>query len=844
MKQTLKNKQLVSKFNMIHSFDNNSGPKGKQWPAINNKNTTMKYIILILGISFCILFTSCETESPANRETLSFNREWKFTQNDSTVFKGQTCNDSDWRLLNLPHDWSIEGKFDKNNPAGIGGGALPGGVGWYRKSFEVAKADSQKRHYIKFDGVYQNSEVYLNGHLLGKRPNGYITFQYDLTPYINFGETNTLAVRVDNSDQPNSRWYSGSGIYRNVWLIKTHPVHITLWGTHITTPNVSDKGADVKIAITVNNTLNSTENLMVKTKIVDHSGKTVSEKQSSVSINQNEIQKINQQLKIDRPVLWSIENPYLYKAINYLIIDDEIVDEYETSFGVRYFNFDEKKGFSLNGKPVKIKGVCNHHDLGALGAALNIRAKERQLEILKEMGCNGIRTAHNPPSPELLDLCDRMGFIVQNETFDVWAKKKVKNDYAKYWDEWHVKDLTDHLLRDRNHPSVFSWSIGNEILEQWDSTGIEIAKELAGIVKKYAPNMPVTSGLNHPYPDNFIIKSGALDLIGYNYHHEDFESFPEVFEGERFIATETTSSLQTRGVYNMPSDSIFIWPKRWDIPFYEGNPDNTCSAYDNCHAPWGSTHEASWKLIKKHDYLSGLYIWTGFDYIGEPTPYQWPSRSSYFGIVDLAGFPKDVYYLYQSEWTEKPVLHIFPHWNWEEGKQIDIWAYTNFEEVELFINNESQGIRKKTDDKLHLQWRLNYTAGTLKAIGKNKDGSQKEVTIKTAGEPYAIRLTADRSKIKADGADLSFITAEIVDGNGNYVPNANNKIFFDMPDNVTIAGVDNGSQTSHEPFQANSRKAFNGKCLLIVKAGFEKGLAKIKASSKGLKNAQIEISIH
>ncbi|MCK9399453.1 MAG: DUF4982 domain-containing protein [Bacteroidales bacterium] len=803
-----------------------------------------KIITNILVSAALFFLCSCSKEVEITREKTDFNHAWKFELKDSSSYSKVEYNDIHWRSLDLPHDWSIEGTFSKDNPAGIGGGALPGGTGWYRKTFRLPESDSLRRIYITFDGVYHNSEVYLNGQLLGIRPNGYISFQYDLSPYLKFGEAqNVIAVRVDNSDQPNSRWYSGSGIYRNVWLEKMHPVHIDLWGTHITSRSVSEKSAQVELSIIIKNTTGEDKEVKVETQILNENENVIAIQSYNVQVNLKNTYELTQKFLINSPELWSIGKPCIYKAVSTLRLSKDKIDVYETPFGIRSFKFDSQKGFILNGQPIKICGVCNHHDLGALGTAINARAIERQLEILKEMGCNSIRTSHNPPAPELLDLCDRMGFIVIDETFDVWAKKKVDNDYSRCWEEWHIRDLTDHLLRDRNHPSVFSWSIGNEILEQWDSTGIFIAKELAAIVKKYAPEMPVTSGLNDPEPHNYIIKSGVLDLIGFNYHHQTFEQFPEKFNGEIFIATETNSSLSSRGMYDMPSDSIRIWPDRWDVAFYEGNPDNSCSSYDNCMAPWGSTHADTWKLIRKHDFLSGLFIWTGFDYLGEPTPYQWPSRSSYFGLIDLAGFPKDSYFMYQSEWTDKPVLHIFPHWNWIKGQTIDVWAYTNFDEVELFINGKSQGSKSKQGDDLHIQWQVTFEPGSLKAKGKNKTGEIMEVIINTAGSPAKLELIADRDNVKADGTDLAFITVNVLDNENNLVPYADNLIHFEVPDMVSIAGVDNGCQTSHEPFKANYRKAFNGKCLLIVQSKNIEGYPIIKATSEGLKPAIVKLAV-
>jgi len=803
------------------------------WPAA----TLLSGILLLCG--------SCQDRPPSSRETLNFNSTWKFELDDSPDYKLAEYDDTLWRKLDLPHDWSIEGKFDKNSPAGLGGGFLQGRIGWYRKTFTLPESDSVKKIYIAFDGVYHNSEVYVNGTLLGKRPNGYISFQYDLTPFLKFGKQNrnVISVRVDNSDQPNSRWYTGSGIYRNTWLVKTHPIHVNIWGMHITTPTVSEKEAEVEISVSIINTTVSGETVEVETRIVDHKLKTVAKSLTEVEISGNSTEEVQQKLTVTHPSLWSIKDPYLYKAVSYIRLKNRIIDISETSFGIRYFEFDADHGFSLNGQATKILGVCNHHDIGALGAVVNRRAIERQLEILKVMGCNAIRTSHNPPCPELLDLCDRMGFLVMNETFDTWGKKKVTYDYDQYWNEWHTRDLTDHLLRDRNHPSVFIWSIGNEILEQYDSSGTEIARELVALVHEMAPGVSVTSGCNFPEPGNFIIRPGALDLIGVNYHHETFEEFPEKFKGQIFVGSETGSALSSRGCYDMPSDSVRIWPVRWDEPFYAGNPDQTCSAYDNCHVPWGSTHEETWRLIKSHDYLSGLFIWTGFDYLGEPTPYQWPSRSSYFGIVDLAGFPKDAYYFYQSEWTTRPVLHLFPHWNWEEGQVIDIWAYTNFSEVELFINGKSRGRQTRQEGFLHLAWRVPFEPGTLKAIGRNPDGKTCEAIINTAGKPSKIRLDADRSTIQADGSDLAFITVTLLDRDNNPVPRADNRVFFEVGDLVALAAVDNGCQTSLEPFLADSRKAFNGKCLAVLRSGTRKGRTWIKASSEGLESAILKLNL-
>ena len=431
--------------------------------------------------------------------------------------------------------------------------------------------------------------------------------------------------------------------------------------------------------------------------------------------------EFDQNLTIAKPERWSVDAPVLYQAVTTVERGNAILAASATKFGIRTFAFDIAKGFSLNGKHMKILGVCDHHDLGCLGAAINTRALQRQLELLKAMGCNGIRTSHNPPAPELLDLCDEMGFIVMDEAFDMWMKEKTKYDYHLDFAEWHKRDLEDMVLRDRNHPSVFLWSIGNEINEQWDhkdSSGSVIARELAGIIKNLDTTRPVSPTATTINPATRSssrarsTSSASVTVITITH------LFPKTYPGKKLVGSETTSALETRGHYDMPSDSIRRWPVRWDIPFTAGNPDNTVSAYDNVSAPWGATHEEGWNLVKKYDFVSGMFIWTGFDYLGEPTPYTWPSRSSYFGIIDLAGFPKDVYYMYQSEWTNKPVLHLLPHWNWKKGQTIDVWAFTNCDEVELFLNGKSMGVRKKTGDDLHLMWRLTYEPGTLKAVGK------------------------------------------------------------------------------------------------------------------------------
>ncbi len=802
-----------------------------------------QHINKILIIAAVALLAACNHKVDNPRQVESFNKGWKFFLGDTADASKVSFNDMDWRALNLPHDWSIEGEFSKDNPSTTEGGALPTGIGWYRKTFKVDSIPQNQKYYIDFDGVFCNSEVWLNGHYLGKRPFGYITFRYDMTPYLNFGDQeNVMAVRVDNDAQPASRWYTGSGIYRNVWLVTTNQVHVDHWGTYITTPDVSEESATVNLEVKIKNNQNIEQQLKVKTELYDENNQVVAQDEKVGSCSDS-LCVIAYDFKVDQPELWSIENPYMYTAVTSVYNDKELLDQYETPFGIRYFEFNSAKGFFLNGQPLKIHGVNQHHDLGALGAAVNTRAMERQLEILKGMGCNAIRMAHNPPAPELLDLCDQMGFLVIDESFDEWAKTKAKKGYHLYWDEWHVRDLQDMVLRDRNHPSIIVWSIGNEIREQFDTTGISITKELTGIVKELDKTRPVTSALTEQDPEkNNIYKSGALDLISFNYKHKEYLDFPKNYPGQKMIASENMSALSTRGHYDMPSDSVRIWPSAYNAPLVGANDDYTVSAYDHVYAYWGATHEDTWNVVKNNDFISGMFIWSGFDYLGEPIPYPWPARSSYLGIIDLAGFPKDAYYLYQSEWTDKTMLHIFPHWNWEKGQDIDVWAYyNNADEVELFLNGKSLGIRKKEDGKFHVMWRVKFEPGTIKAVSRKDGQVVLEKEIHTAGKPYEVELIADRNVINADGTDLSFITVKIVDKEGNMIPDADNLVHFDVEGNGFIAGVDNGYQASLEPFKANYRKAFNGMCLLIVQATEKAGDIKITATTDGLRNGEVTL---
>lgn len=793
--------------------------------------------------SMLLVFAMVNAIAQPRIET-DFNAGWKFMLGDDSLASRQQYNDSKWRSLQLPHDWSIESDFSSSFPATNQGGALPGGIGWYRKTFTLPKSFRQKLTRIAFDGVYQNSEVWINGHSLGKRPNGYTNFHYDLTPYLLYGKPNTIAVKVDNSEQPNSRWYSGSGIYRDVTLISTNKTAFEPYGIFITTPMVSQQQATLNIAYRIKNEDGANQSVVIKTAIYDASGNKVASLSSlPISGIENFVAPYTHTIDIQNPHLWSIEKPTLYRAVSSIEQNGKTIDQSTTTFGIRSIRFDGTKGFFLNNASVKIQGVCMHHDLGALGAVFNKAAAKRQLVILKQMGCNAIRVSHNPPAAAFLDLCDEMGFLVMDESFDMWQKRKNKFDYHLHFKEWHKQDLEAMVLRDRNHPSVIIWSIGNEIREQFDSTGITITKNLVDIVKALDTTRPVTCALTENVPEkNFIYQSQALDVLGFNYKLNDYPTFPERFKGYAFIATETASALASRGSYDQESETHKLWPPDGKTKFVEGNADKSVSAYDHVYAYWGSTHEATLLAMKQHPFMAGMFVWSGFDFLGEPVPYAWPARSSYYGIVDLAGFPKDVFYLYQSEWSKDTVLHIFPHWNWKAGDTVDVWSYFNHaDEVELMLNGRSLGTKRKIGESLHITWKVPYEAGTLQAVSKQNGKTILTKEIKTAGSPAKIELIADKSKIKANGKDMVFITARLVDGKGNPVPDSDILLEFSIKGAGFIAGTDNGFQADTTSLKNNQRKTWKGLALAMVQSNGRKGNITIEVKSHGIPASSIRL---
>jgi beta-galactosidase len=767
--------------------------------------------------------------------SVSFDSNWMFHLGEVQGAENPAFDDSAWRKLDVPHDWAIELPFDKSTPTSSG--FLPGGVGWYRKTFALPAETKDKLVFIEFDGVYMDATFWLNGHKLGNHPYGYTGFQYDLTPFTNFGDKqNTLAVRVEVK-QPCSRWYSGAGIYRHVWLKVVEPIHIAHWGTYVTTPEINKDFAKIHIRTHVLNQTTGTQDINLETIIVDRDGKTVAEANSLRTVTGNSEYEYVQFVKISKPYLWSPDNPYLYKVILVVKSGGKTIDKAVTPLGVRSIYFDPDKGLLLNGRNIRLNGVCMHHDMGPLGAAVNRRAIERQLEIMKAMGCNAIRTSHNPPAPELLDLCDSMGFMVMAEVFDEWKQSKTEFGYGRFFDEWAEKDILSLIHRDRNHPSIIIWSVGNEIEEQKSKDAEQTAGHLVDIFHREDPTRSVTSGCNSP---DAAIKSrfvASLDVMGFNYCYQQYPTVHKQFPDWPLIASETSSALSSRGVYYFAEGKPI---KGKDAV----HPDMQCNSYDVDHPFWGYPAETSLLAMKNNPYVAGEFVWTGFDYIGEPTPYDWPARSSYFGIVDLCGFPKDRYYLYQSRWGDKPVVHILPHWNWQgrEGEIIPVWCYSNADSVKLFLNEKSLGSKSFKDiGELHLTWEVPYRPGTLKAVA-TKDGKVFCTTkVKTAGNPAGIVLSADRSTINADGADLSFITAKIVDAEGTHVPNASDLISFNIEGPGKLIAVCNGNPLNHESFQAKQHSAFNGLCLVIIQSENRAGNISITATAKGLKPNNITI---
>ncbi|MFC4323021.1 glycoside hydrolase family 2 TIM barrel-domain containing protein [Litchfieldia salsa] len=771
-----------------------------------------------------------------------FNFDWKFLKEDrSDAFKIDT-DDSDWRILDLPHDWSIEGPFKEEYASSTG--YLPGGVGWYRKSFLIPDHVKGKKVSIQFDGVYKNSEVWINEQFLGKRPYGYSSFNYDITPYLNFdSRENVIAVKVDHSDFADSRWYPGSGIYRNVFINITDKVHIKPYGIFVTTPTISSSEAEIHIQTIIRNDHNHKAEIQIEHQVRDATGKEIISTLSEQVIQGKDEKEFSNSIILNQPILWSTETPYLYKVETRVIKEGEVIDTEITTLGIRSFHFDVNSGFYLNGENLKMKGVCIHHDAGCLGAAVPDKVWHRRLQLLKQAGVNAIRMSHNPPSPELLDMCDSYGFLVQDEAFDEWEYPKNKwvegwnkgepslDGYASDFTEWAEIDLRDMILRDRNHPSIVFWSIGNEIdypndpyshpilgerykADKPEAKGMgEIAKRLVKVVKQYDPTRPVTAALASVIMSNETEFPDALDVVGYNYqeflYHEDHEKYPN------------------RVIYGSEN---------------------------------GRNHNV-WLAVENNDFISGQFIWTGIDYLGEAR--GWPLRHATPGMLDLAGFKKPLYYFKQSQWSDTDMVHIgltsikednhdevnwdhevFCRWNGNEGETERVACCTNCPEVDLLLNGESVGVKKQEDyPGGTIYWDIPYSNGTLKAVGKRNGNITCTHELKTAGEPTKLHLLVDTKSLKADRQDVAHVEVNILDQDNNLVYEADNEIYCTIDGPGEIIGLECSNPESHQDYKAKSRKAYHGKLLIYVKATDQPGTITLKTTSGHLESSFVEIEV-
>jgi len=759
------------------------------------------------------------TYDGARPTTVSFDSAWRFHQGDVTGAQATTTDDSSWTLLDVPHDWSITLPFTQNSPAGAGGGYLNGGVGWYRKTFTLPASAAGQKLFVQFDGVYMDSTVYLNGTQVGARPYGFSSFECDLTAAAKPGASNVLAVRVNNQ-QPSSRWYSGSGIYRHTWLKTVSPVRVAYTGQVVTTPQVSTSSATVSIAVTIQNDSATDQSVTVASSVGDPTGTGVGAATSpATSVAAGKSATVTQTVMVSNPKLWSLASPNLYSAVTTVSSGGNVVDTYTTSFGIRTFAFSATSGFTLNGTAVKINGTCNHHDLGALGAAVNTRAMEKRLQQLKSMGVNGLRTSHNPPAPEFLDLADRLGFLVMDEAFDCWDQAKNTYDYARFFKQWSATDIGDMVMRDRNHPSIIIWSIGNEIQ---DSDNTAVAQSLISAVKAKDTTRAIGQAFLSATPGPSV--APMEDVVGLNYAPYSYDSLHSSNPTWKFFASESSSAVRSRGIYKTPVTSNILM-----------SSDNQCSSYDNSVVSWGTSAEGSWSSVNTRAFIAGEFIWTGFDYIGEPTPYSWPSKSSYFGAIDTAGFPKDVFYFYQSKWNAggPPMVHIAPvDWtSWTAGQSVPVFVYTNADSVELFLNGTSLGSKTMNSTTGHLQWSVTFATGTLQAKATKGGTVVATDTVKTAGAAAKLALAPDRATITADGRDLAYVEIDIVDAQGVVAPKANNTITVTVTGPGVLVGLDAGDATNHDSYKGTSHAAFSGKLMAIIQSTTTPGTVTVSASA-------------
>jgi beta-galactosidase len=842
----------------VDSKDADSRPTGAV--DVENNAEVLKDWILPSGNNF-IKDQSKQHQRPEGNPGSDF----PFVQNN--------FDDSNWERINLPHDWAIKGPFYEGPNPEVGGGMgrLPShGVAWYRKKLEFPESDAGKSIYLQVDGAMSYAMVWLNGNLVGGWPYGYNSWQLDLTPFIKPGGENQLAIRLDNPNH-SARWYPGGGIYRNVWLIKTNPVHLAQWGTFVSTENVSTKSAKINFEVEIENDLNEEDEIEVLSRIYEldaegniSAGAVAEFPSEKIKIAGGKSEQVKSSVELKNPRLWGpppTQSPNLYLVETTVLSNGKPVDQYETRLGIRSLEYNPDKGLIVNGEQIYLKGVNNHHDLGALGAAFNTRAAERQLEILREMGCNAIRTAHNPPAPELLELTDKMGFLVVDEIFDVWERKKTPHDFHLIFPDWYEQDIRSFVRRDKNCPSIIMWSYGNEVGEQYTGAeGAALAKKLSDIVKDEDPTRLTTASMNFAKPHMEMPE--VMDIISLNYQGEgirdaeayahlqgirtspQYPAFHETFPDKVIVSSETASALSTRGTYLFPVFEGISAPVSNGAG---GDPvKQHVNAYELYTAPFGASADKVFASQDKHPYVAGEFVWTGWDYLGEPTPY-YGARSSYSGIIDLAGFKKDRFYLYQSRWRpELPVAHILPHWNWPEriGKITPVHIFTSGDEAELFLNGNSLGKKKKGEFEYRLRWDdVKYEPGELKVVTYKNGKAWAENSIKTTGKPAKLQAKTDRTTISADGKDLAFVTVKVTDDEGLTVPVADNLISFSIEGPGKIIATDNGNPADMTEFHSTERKAFNGLALAIIRSERgKKGHITVKVKSSGLEETRVQIS--
>lgn len=792
----------------------------------------------------------------AQRSEYLLEKGWKFTKGEVSNAEMPAFNDAKWETVDIPHDWAIFGPFDKNNDlqnvavtqnfetqaslkTGRTGGLPYVGIGWYRTTFHSTPG---KQTTLIFDGAMSEARVFVNGKEACFWPCGYNSFYCDVTSLVNEdGKNNTLAVRLENRPQ-SSRWYPGAGLYRNVHVVTTEKIHVPVWGTQITTPYVKDEYASVCLRTTILNA-GKTE-LTVVTDIMDADGQVVSTKTNKGVINHG--QPFTQNFIVERPKLWSPETPVLYKAVSKIYSGDTLLDTYSTRFGIRTIEYIADKGFYLNGKRRKFQGVCNHHDLGPLGAAINVAALRHQLTLLKEMGCDAIRTSHNMPAPELVELCDEMGFMMMLEPFDEWDIAKCDNGYHRFFNEWAEKDMVNMLRQYRNNPCVVMWSIGNEVPTQWSPEGYKVAKFLQDICHREDPTRPVTCGMDQV---KSVLANGfaaMLDIPGLNYRAHLYDEAYERLPQNIILGSETSSTVSSRGIYKFPVE-------RKAGAMYD---DHQSSSYDLEYCNWSNIPDIDFARAEDHEWTIGQFVWTGFDYLGEPSPYDtnaWPNHSSMFGIIDLASIPKDRYYLYRSVWNkEAETLHILPHWNWEgrEGEKTPVFVYTNYPSAELFINGKSYGRQTKhkngtVENRYRLMWHdAVYQPGEVRVVAYDEQGNPvAEKTVRTAGKPHHIELVTDRSSLQADGKDLAYVTLRIVDEDGNLCPNDGRLVSFKVKGAGKYRASANGDPTCLDLFHKPEMHAFGGMLTVIVQSGEKTGEIELQATAKGIKTGTIRIPV-